>query len=167
MGAPLVTIGSFRGRLAAVGEDGRERLRVVLREAAAYAQERGIRLALEPLNHYEMDFLNRAEEVLSFIQEMGHPALGVLLDTYHFNMEESSWTEPFRRAMVAGKLWHVHLGDNNRLPPGRGLINFHAIIAILREAGYRGYLSAELWARPDPDTAARQTLAYMRALLEG
>jgi len=167
VGAPLVTIGSFRGRLAAVGEDGRERLRVVLREAAAYAQERGIRLALEPLNHYEMDFLNRAEEVLSFIQEMGHPALGVLLDTYHFNMEESSWTEPFRRAMVAGKLWHVHLGDNNRLPPGRGLINFHAIIAILREAGYRGYLSAELWARPDPDTAARQTLAYMRALLEG
>ncbi len=166
VGAPLVTIGSFRGRLTPVGEDGRERLRAVLREAAAYAQERGIRLALEPLNRYEMDFLNRADEVLHFIQEVNHPALGLLLDTYHFNIEESSWTEPFRRGMAAGKLWHIHLGDNNRLPPGQGLINFRAILATLREIGYCGYLSAELLARPDPDTAGRQTLAYMRALLQ-
>jgi sugar phosphate isomerase/epimerase len=63
-------------------------------------------------------------------------------------------------------LWHVHLGDNNRLPPGCGLIDFRAIVATLREVGYSGYLSAELLARPDPDTAARHTLTYMRSLLE-
>jgi sugar phosphate isomerase/epimerase len=91
----------------------------------------------------------------------------LLLDTYHVNIEETSWTEPFRRLMAAGKLWHVHLGDNNRLPPGRGLIDFAAIVATLRQLDYTGWLSAELLARPDPDTAAQQTLTYMRSLLEG
>ena len=165
VGAPLVTIGSFRGWAAAAGPQGRERLATLLREAAERAQAVGVRLALEPLNRYEADLIHTAEEGLAFLDEVGHPALGLLLDTYHVNIEESSWTEPFRRA-AAGLLWHVHLGDNNRLPPGRGLIDFPAITATLREAGYDGYLSAELLGRPDPDTAAHQTLDYMRRLLQ-
>lgn len=109
--------------------------------------------------------MNSAEEGLAFLDEVGHPALGLVLDTYHVNIEERSWTEPFRRVMAAGRLLHVHLGDNNRLPPGRGLIDFLAIVAVLREIGYNGYLLAELLAKPDPDTAAQQTLTYMRSLL--
>jgi sugar phosphate isomerase/epimerase len=69
-------------------------------------------------------------------------------------------------AMEAGRLWHVHVADNNRLAPGKGLINFSAIIACLREVGYEGYLSAEILAQPDPDTAARDAVAHMRRLLE-
>ncbi len=166
VGAPLVTIGSFRGRVAAVGAGGREKLAAILREGAAYAQERGVRLALEPLNRYETDLVHTAEQGLAYVQEVGHPALGLLLDTYHVNIEESSWTEPFRRLMAEGRLWHVHLGDNNRLAPGRGLIDFRAIVRTLRETGYAGYLSAELLARPDPDTAAQETLTAMRSLME-
>ena len=165
VGAPLVTIGSFRGWAGPAGtQRGRERLAALLREAAARAQAAGVRLVLEPLNRYEADLIHTAEEGLAFLREIGHPALGLLLDTYHVNIEESSWTEPFRQAAAVGQLWHVHLGDNNRLPPGRGLIDFPAITATLREAGYTGYLSAELLGRPDPDTAARQTLDYMRRL---
>ncbi|MGW8250065.1 MAG: sugar phosphate isomerase/epimerase family protein, partial [Anaerolineales bacterium] len=93
--------------------------------------------------------------------------LGLLLDTYHVNIEESSYSEPFRHTIQAGRLFHVHLGDNNRLPPGQGLIDFEAIVKTLYECGYSGYLSAELLAKPDPDTAARETLTYMRGLLEG
>ena len=162
VGAPLVTIGGLRGRLAAGGPRARERLATVLREAAACAAARGVRLALEPLNRYESDVVNNAEEGLAFLAEVDHPALGLLLDTFHVNIEESSWTQPFRRLMAAGRLWHVHLGDNNRLPPGRGLIDFGAIVGTLCEIGYTGYLSAELLARPDPDTAASETMAYMR-----
>jgi sugar phosphate isomerase/epimerase len=66
--------------------------------------------------------------------------------------------------MKAGKLWHVHLGDNNRLPPGHGLIDFPEIVMALLQAGYQGYLSAELSPKPDADTAAQQTLVYMRSL---
>mgnify|MGYP005839908233 CR=1 FL=1 len=165
LGAPLVTIGSLRGRVASVGADGRALLAVRLRQAADYAAARGVRLALEPLNRYETDIVHTATEGLAFVEEVGHPALGLLLDTYHVNIEEQSWTEPFRNLMAAGRLWHVHLGDNNRLPPGRGLIDFAAIVATLGEAGYRGYLSAELLARPDPDTAAAETMRAMRRLV--
>ena len=95
------------------------------------------------------------------------PRLGLLLDTFHVNIEERSWTEPFAALRAAGKLWHVHVGDNNRLAPGRGLIDFPAIVATLRRSGYDGYLSAELLARPDGDTAAlADAHRYLRPLLE-
>jgi len=163
--APLVTIGSFRGKLVWVGEGARDQLVEILRQAGVYAQARSVRIALEALNRYEGDIVNNHVEGLAFLEEVSHPALGLLLDTYHVNIEESSWTEPFQRVLQAGKLFHVHLGDNNRLPPGKGLIDFPAIVAALRRGGYDGFLTAELLARPDPDTAARETLTYMRSLL--
>jgi len=166
VGAPLVTIGSFRGRLALAGGAGRLRLAEILHQAAEAAAAAGVRLALEPLNRYEADLINTAEEGLAFVDEVGHAALGLLLDTYHVNIEEASWEEPFRRLMLAGRLWHVHLGDNNRLPPGEGMIDFHQLVRTLRSVGYANTLSAELLARPDPDTAARRTVEYMRPLLE-
>lgn len=166
LGAPFVTIGSFRGKLAWAGEGGREMLIATLRDAAVYAQNRSVRIALEALNRYEGDIVNNHSEGLAFLEEVGHPAVGLLLDTYHVNIEESSWTTPFESTMQAGKLFHVHLGDNNRLPPGHGLIDFPAIVKTLRQVGYNGYLTAELLAKPDPDMAARQTLTYMRSILE-
>jgi len=167
VGAPLVTIGSFRGKLAWGGNGARSRLVGILRQAADYAQSRNVRIALEALNRYEGDIVNNHEEGLAFLSEVDQPVLGLLLDTYHVNIEEASYTKPFRHAYEAGKLFHVHLGDNNRLPPGRGLIDFPAIVKTLRDCGYTGYLSAELLPKPDPDTAARETLSYMRNLLEG
>jgi sugar phosphate isomerase/epimerase len=166
LSAPFVTIGSFRGKLAWAGEGARAKLVETLRDAASYAQARSVRIALEALNRYEGDIINNHIEGLAFLEEVGHPAVGLLLDTYHINIEESSWTMPFERTMQAGKLFHVHLGDNNRLPPGHGLIDFPAIVNTLRQVGYTGYLTAELLAKPDPDTAARDTLTYMCSLLE-
>jgi len=69
----------------------------------------------------------------------------------------------FRTA--APRLWHVHLGDSNRLPPGDGHFDFALTVQTLRELRYTGYLSAELLARPDPDTAARKTIDFMRGLI--
>jgi sugar phosphate isomerase/epimerase len=161
--APIVTIGSFRGRLAwAGGPSARGKLIDILRMGAEKAMRQGVRLALEPINRYEGDIVVTAEEGLGLIEEVGHSHLGLLLDTYHVNIEESSLTDPFLQAMAAGRLWHVHLGDSNRLSPGQGHIDFPGIVAALRESGYQGYLSAELLARPDPDTAAEATIRYMR-----
>jgi sugar phosphate isomerase/epimerase len=164
--APIVTIGSFRGRLAwAGGPRAREKLVEILRKGTEKAMRQGVRLVLEPLNRYEADIVVTAEEGLSLIEEVGHSHLGLLLDTYHLNIEESSLTDPFRQTMAAGRLWHVHLGDSNRLPPGQGHIDFPSIVAALVQCGYSGYLSAELLARPDPDTAAETTIKYMRKLM--
>ena len=163
--APLVTIGSFRGRLVwAGGEEARAQLIDILRRGAEKGKEQGVRLVLEPVNRYEGDIVNTADEGLALIEEVDHSHLGLLLDTYHVNIEETSLTEPFRQAMAAGRLWHVHLGDSNRLPPGQGHIDFPGIVAALHETGYQGYLSAELLARPSPDAAAEATIKYMRQL---
>ena len=164
--APLVTLGGFRGRSEGDPEASFKYLGEILAEAAEAAQQEGIRLALEPLNRYETDLIQNADQGLEFLRAVYLPALGLLLDTYHVYIEESSWSEPFARVMAAGKLFHVHLGDNNRLPPGKGLIDFGRILQTLQTAGYTGFLSAELLARPDPDTAAADTLAYMRPLLQ-
>ncbi len=160
--APVVTIGSFRGRVLNGVERSRQELAEVLRHAGQRAESCGVHLALEPLNRYEADLLHTAAEVLEFLREVNSPALGVLLDTYHLNIEECSWTEPYRQVMAAGKLFYAHLGDNNRLPPGQGLIDFLAILRTLQEIGYDGWLSAELLPKPDADTAARQTAQAMR-----
>lgn len=164
--APIVTIGSFRGRLSwAGGTIGRMRLTATLRRASEQAAEHGVRLALEPLNRYETDIVHNVDEGMALVEEVGHSRLGLLLDTFHANIEEPSLDDSFRRTIAAGRLWHVHLGDSNRLPPGQGHVDFAGIVETLRASGYQGYLSAELLARPDPDTAAMSTIEYMRRLI--
>jgi 5-keto-L-gluconate epimerase len=160
--ASVVTIGSFRGRLNQMGLQGLQRLQEILLAAAERAWSLGVRLAIEPLNRYETDLIRNTDEGLTFLSQADHPGLGLLLDTFHVNIEETSWTTPFSRVIQAGKLFHVHLGDNNRLFPGQGIIDFPAIFRVLRESDYRGYLSAELLAKPTADEAARQVVAYMR-----
>jgi sugar phosphate isomerase/epimerase len=164
MGAPLVTIGSFRGRLSTMGPQSEEILGHILFQASQLASQHSVRLVIEPLNHYETDFISTASQGLEFIQKVGHSHLGLLLDTYHMNIEEQSWTKPFITSASAGKLWHVHLGDNNRLPPGQGLIDFRTIISVLDQCAYSGFLSAELLAKPNPDEAAHQTIQHILSL---
>lgn len=160
-----VTIGSFRGRIASMGGGaaGREALAEALAGLADYAAPRGVRVALEPLNRYEADALNTAAETLEFIRAAGRANLGLLLDTFHANIEEAVIAEAVR--LAAPRLWHVHLGDSNREPPGRGHFDFAGFVRALRRAGYDGYLSAELLARPDPDAAAELTWRHMAPLL--
>jgi sugar phosphate isomerase/epimerase len=165
VGAPVVTIGSFRGRINSVGEDARDRLAGILREAGQHAESNKVRLALEPLNRYESDFLYTVEETLEFLEYVHHPSVGVLIDTYQANIEEASRTDPFLKAIQAGKLFHVHIADNNRLPPGFGMIDFAVIVKTLDSAGYTGFLSAELLPHPDADASARETITFMRKLV--
>jgi sugar phosphate isomerase/epimerase len=166
IGAPLIGVGGHRGRVASLGaEEGPRRLIAILTEAADHAHARGVRLALEPINRYQTDFVTNTDEGLALLDRVGHPAVGLLLDTCHMNMEESSWGGCFQRAVSSGRLWHVHVADSNRLAPGQGLIDFPAVVAALRTSGYDGYLSAEIFAKPDPDTAARAALTHMLPLL--
>ena len=167
VGAPLVTVGSFRGKISLKGEGAEELLAEILGRAADRAAAAGVRIVVEAANRYELDFINNAAEGIAFVMRLVRPGVGLLLDTFHMNIEESSWEGPLRGAAEAGLLWHVHVGDNNRLPPGRGMIDFRRIVRVLSEVGYTGYLSAELLSRPDGDAAGRESLAFLRPLLEG
>jgi sugar phosphate isomerase/epimerase len=167
MGAGCVTIGGFRGRAAWVAADDPHRILVdALRRASEHATRRTVRLAVEPLNRYETDIINTADQALSLIAHVGSEAVGLLLDTFHMNIEEPSLSACFEHAMAARKLYHIHVGDSNRHPPGRGHLDFPAIVDTLRKTDYRGYLSAELLPVPDPDIAAEQTVRYMQYVVE-
>jgi sugar phosphate isomerase/epimerase len=163
VGAPFVTIGGSRGRLALVNDDNaRDHLIEILGAIAENAVRQNVKIVIEPLNRYETDIVYNTQDGLALIEEIGQPNIGLLLDTYHVNIEETSHTDCFRQAMAASRLWHIHLGDNNRLPPGQGHIDFGSIVSTLEDIGYNGYLSAELLPRPDPDTAGQQTIEHMR-----
>jgi sugar phosphate isomerase/epimerase len=165
LGAPVVTVGSFRGRAVEDKSRSLQILADILRNAGERAVKLGVRIALEPLNHYEADLLHTAAQTLEYLQVVNHPAVGILLDTYHVNIEESSWTEPYLSVMDARKLFYVHLSDNNRLPPGKGLIDFPAILQTLIEGGYAGWLSAEVLPFPNPEIAVNDIANYMHVWL--
>jgi 5-keto-L-gluconate epimerase len=164
--ARVVTLGSFRGRLAWHEQPGAaDYLADVLSAAAQRAARQGVYLAVEPLNRYETDFLQNASQAMQFVSQVGNSHLGVLLDTFHMNIEEASPFDSVGQALSAGLLYHVHVADSNRRPPGQGHFDFPELLERLRSGGYAGYLSAELFPYPDPDRAAQAVAEHLRPLL--
>lgn len=161
---PIVTLGSFRGRLDEMSQRNRNHFITILSEIADFAGERSVSIAIEPINRYENDFMNTASEVMEVIDDISSKNIGLLLDTFHMNIEESSIEKTIES--VSRYLLHVHIGDNNRLPPGQGHFPFQTMLQSLRSIGYDGWLSAELLAKPNPDFAGYTTGKYLRTLLE-
>ena len=133
------------------------------REIARYAESKGIWVAPEALNRYEAFLVTNHRQALDFVAAVDAPNVGVLLDTFHMNIEESTMAATFER--VGKRLSHVHLVDSNRRAPGMGHIDFAPILDALRRIGYNGYLSGEFLPLPDDDTAARENSVYVRCLL--
>ena len=99
------------------------------------------RIFLEPLNRFETRFLLRVGQGVDLAKAVGHPRCVVLADTFHMNIEESSWSEPVVQA--GDLLGHVHIADNNRFEPGGGMIDFGPFFGALREIGYGGFIALE------------------------
>jgi D-psicose/D-tagatose/L-ribulose 3-epimerase len=105
------------------------------------AAQHGVTLALEPLNRFETYFLNLAADAVKLVEAVGHPNVGVLLDTFHLNIEEKDIAGAYR---LAGKhLKHVHTCENDRGAPGSGHVEWTRVFEALREIGYDGWLTIE------------------------
>ena len=161
-----VVLGGVRGRFSA--DVSTRRVQYVgavevVRELADFAAAREVTVTLEPINRYESNFLNTGDEAMAFVTDVTRPAVGILLDTFHMNIEERDMCEAIARA--GSCLSHVHLVDSNRLAPGMGHLDFVSILAALRNIGYQGYLSGEFLPLPSDDEAAEQFAAFGRRLL--
>ena len=133
-----------------------------LQECSQAASPYGVRLALEPINRYETTLINNVEQGMDLIERVGADNFGLLLDTFHMNIEEPSIEESIRKC---GKnIFHFHLADSNRWYPGAGHLNFHSVLTSLKDTGYQGFISGEFMPKPDVETAARENIAYLRAL---
>ncbi|MCK9548511.1 MAG: sugar phosphate isomerase/epimerase [Sphaerochaeta sp.] len=162
--AGVVTLGSFRGRLGGPTDAGAERLCHLLGRICDYGVGRGVTIALEPVNRYEDGYLNTAGDVIRVIERVGRKNLGILLDTFHMNIEEADILEVVTRC--CSHIAHVHIADSNRLSPGSGHFAFALLLTRLRECGYTGWLSAELLTLPTPDEAGAATGSALQHLLK-
>lgn len=135
-----------------------------LQECAGVAAMEGVRFALEPLNRYETDLIHTVDEGLNLIERVGAANFGLLLDTFHMNIEEASIEDSIRAA--GDRIYHLHVADSNRHHPGAGHLDFVSILSAVREAGYAGWVSGEFMPLPDADTGARRGLEHMRSVLE-
>jgi sugar phosphate isomerase/epimerase len=114
-----------------------------IKEVYAHAEKAGIRIAIEPLNRFETYLINRGDQALALANAVG-PNCGVCLDLFHMNIEEKDILEAFRTCK--GRIYDVHIADNNRFAPGMGTLDFPAIVKTIKETGYAGALTLEFVA---------------------
>jgi sugar phosphate isomerase/epimerase len=133
-----------------------------LQQCCAAAEPHGVRIALEPLNRYETSLIADVAQGLDLIERIGADNMGLLLDTYHMNIEEPIIEDSIRTA--GDRIFHFHVADSNRWYPGAGHLDFPSILDALFETGYQGYVSGEFMPEPDPDTSAQRCFAYLRQL---
>jgi sugar phosphate isomerase/epimerase len=134
-----------------------------LQECSTVAATEGVRFALEPLNRYETDLIHTVEEGLDLMHRVGAENFGLLLDTFHMNIEEPSIESSIRAC--GDRIFHFHVADSNRWHPGAGHLDFASILSALREAGYDGYVSGEFMPFPDADSGARRAIEYLRPMM--
>ena len=149
-----------------------------LRKAGDYAGEQGVKLAIEPLNRFETDFINTVEQGLELLDRIANPNVGFLLDTFHMNIEEKDVAAAIRRA--GSKIFHFHTCENDRGTPGTGHVEWSSVRDSLKDAGYKGPVVIEafnseikeiaravaLW-RPlaaSPDSLAVDGLHFLKQL---
>jgi D-psicose/D-tagatose/L-ribulose 3-epimerase len=150
-----------------------------LRIAADYAEEKGVRLALEPLNRFETSFINLTEQALELVELIGSPAVGLMMDTFHANIEEKHLGKALE--MAGDRLWHLHANENDRGIPGSGHVAWAEIAAALKKNHFAGALviesfstevkeiarAAAVWRPPAPttDILAVEGMAFLRKLM--
>ena len=114
--------------------------------------EQGVTAAIEPLNRFETFFLNTAEDAARFCDQVNHPNVGVLFDTFHANIEEKDIAAGYRK--VGRHLKHVHMCENDRGTPGSGHVEWKPVIEAIRSTGYDGWLTIESFGSNLPEIAA-------------
>jgi Sugar phosphate isomerases/epimerases len=144
------TLGQFSGK----GPTKTEKQRSVASQRAIgdHAARKGVTIGLEALNRFECYFVNTMADLCAHLDEIDHPHIKAMYDTFHCNIEEqdpiAAFTDNLRHIV------HVHISENDRGVPGRGNIPWKKTFAAIRRSGYDGWLTIEAFGRGLPDLAA-------------
>jgi D-psicose/D-tagatose/L-ribulose 3-epimerase len=150
-----------------------------LQRAAEKAQARGIRMAVEYLNRFEIYFLTTVAQTVRFVRAVNHPYCRMMYDSFHAHIEEKG--QPQAIAACTSETIHVHVSENDRGVPGTGQVHWDEFFGGLKQSGYDGYLTIEAFGRalpalaaatrvwrdlfPDPMGLCRDGLAFIRSHL--
>ena len=123
-----------------------------LQVVARHAETRQVTICLEPLNRFETYFLNTLEDAASLVHDVGASNVKIHFDTFHSNIEEKHPAEALRS--IAKELGHVHISENDRGIPGSGHVDWQGVLKALKAIHYKGWMTIESFAQPEPDLAA-------------
>jgi len=112
-----------------------------IHKVSKLAHDRGLEIALEPLNRFESDLINTADDVMRLVKDVNHPAAKVLLDGFHMAIEEKNIEQAI--TTVGDKLIHVQVSENHRGTPGTGQTPWNAFRNGLQNINYTGAVSIE------------------------
>ena len=155
-------------------------VRAHLKTICNHAEVNGKIICLEPLNRFETDFINTVEQGLQMIAEVKSPALKLLLDTFHMNIEEKNPTAAIRRA--GRQVGHFHASASDRGTPGKDHVDWQATAQALRDIDYQGAIviesftqdvkviarAAAIWRKIEPnrDAIARDGIFFLNKTLK-
>jgi D-psicose/D-tagatose/L-ribulose 3-epimerase len=184
MGSPVVTGPMYsavgKPRLESASDRQREWEYAVtgLAEMASFAADRGVKLAFEPLNRFENDMVNVAEQGMRLIEDVGADNLGLHLDTFHMHLEEKDSAAAVR--LAGDRLFHFHACENDRGIPGTGQVQWQPVFQSLSDIDYQQGVVIEsftpdvqsiaravcIWREiaPDQDSIAHDGLAFLKSL---
>ncbi|MGE3873302.1 MAG: sugar phosphate isomerase/epimerase family protein [Parvibaculaceae bacterium] len=156
LGAAIVggPIHSVHGHFTGAGPTAAERKRGIAfhRRAGDHAAAKNVRLALEALNRFECYFLTTMQQLADYLDEVGHPAVQGMYDTFHANIEEADPVKAIRT--IRRHMIHVHISENDRGIPGKGHVDWPATYKALKTSRYDGWLTIEAFGRSLPALAA-------------
>lgn len=112
-----------------------------VKRLAPFAKELGINLVIEPLNRYENCLVYNADTAYQFIQEVNEPNVKTMLDTFHMNIDEANFIDPFLK--LEGLLETVHVADSNRRGLGKGHLPFDEVVKGMSQIGYDKRITVE------------------------
>ncbi len=151
LGGPMHSeLGYFSGNAASAAE--RKRGISFHRKVGDHAAKKNVRFALEALNRFECYFLNTMEQLALYLDEVDHPHVKAMYDTFHANIEEKdpvAAIKTIRRHMI-----HVHISENDRGTPGKGHVPWEATYKMLRAVKYDDFITIEAFGRALPALAA-------------
>ena len=158
----MINMGRTRGFYS--NNQTREQAEALFIDALSYivdkASRKNVPVIVEPLNRYESNFINTAEECANLLRWLPPEHVGIMLDLFHMNLEEALLGETFVR--YGGQVKYVQFADSNKLAPGWGHIDFDDVFDGLRQAGYQGWCGVEVLPKPSADEAAAQAIRFLK-----
>jgi sugar phosphate isomerase/epimerase len=158
-----INIGRVRGSLIK-GEEKkcRELFDEGIRKICGYATNKNVDILLEPVNRYEINFINSIKEAAELIDVLKIPNLYIMPDLFHMNIEDAVIEDELVKYRES--INYIHFADSNRLAPGWGHTDFISIQNALKNIQYNGWHTVEILPEPEPLKAASQAINFLQNL---
>jgi sugar phosphate isomerase/epimerase len=164
LGGRIIVVGSPKQRNVMEGlsfEQAWEWATGTFRDSVKRAGERGVTICLEPLAPVETNFINTAADAIRFVSQFHSPNFKIILDVKAMSSEAKPIPQIIRESWP--NFGYVHANDANFKGPGFGAVDFKPIAAALREVGYDGFLSVEVFTFEEgPEVIASKSLEYLK-----